>query len=135
MFSDWRPQWLINSKRRGGISRLAQVCGGCTESLRLQPHLLHMMHIGKQYPQQFASVTTQNRHEFCREKVESQGNFEAVGLSKGNERRRWHGTRRACTLGDKGYTQFCSSKECSLCSIIRNSYKISFSKTNTGWGR
>jgi hypothetical protein len=59
----------------------------------------------------------------------------STGRSAGNENRRWHGTRRACNLGDKGHTQFCSSATCSLCSIIRNSFDLSLFGKKTGWGR
>ncbi|TFK27463.1 ADP-ribosylation [Coprinopsis marcescibilis] len=67
--------------------------------------------------------------------VEAKGQFGAQGRSPGNENRRWHGTRRACNLGDKGHLQFCSTQTCSLCSIIRNSYDISLWGKKTGWGR
>jgi len=37
----------------------------------------------------------------------------------------FHGTNRACTLGDKRTKDaLCSKKECSLCAIIRDSYDI-----------
>ncbi|CAK5269539.1 unnamed protein product [Mycena citricolor] len=68
--------------------------------------------------------------------VEKSGNFVATGRSAGNENRRWHGTRRECTLGDKGHSpQFCSSTTCSLCCIIKSSFDISLWGTKTGWGR
>ncbi|KAJ6545000.1 hypothetical protein DFH09DRAFT_658310 [Mycena vulgaris] len=68
-------------------------------------------------------------------KVESSGNFVASGRSAGNENRRWHGTRRECSLGDKGQTQFCGSTTCPLCCIVRSSFDISLWGTKTGWGR
>ncbi|KAJ7846147.1 hypothetical protein B0H13DRAFT_2255474 [Mycena leptocephala] len=61
--------------------------------------------------------------------VENTGHFVASGRSAGNENRRWHGTRRECTLGDKGQAQFCSSTTCSLCCIIKSSFDISL------WGK
>ena len=37
----------------------------------------------------------------------------------------FHGTNRACDLGDtKGRDVLCSDKECSLCAIIRDSFDI-----------
>lgn len=67
--------------------------------------------------------------------VESRGQFLSAGRTEGNENRRWHGTRRVCNLGDKGHTQFCSSLQCSLCCIIRNSFDLSLFGKKTGWGR
>ncbi|EAU83112.2 hypothetical protein CC1G_11638 [Coprinopsis cinerea okayama7 len=79
--------------------------------------------------------TTLANYEKYRDAVEAKGQFVAQGRSKGNENRRWHGTRRTCNLGDKGHTQFCASTTCSLCSIIKNSYDISLWGKKTGWGR
>jgi len=67
--------------------------------------------------------------------VEAKGQFVSSGRSEGNENRRWHGTRRVCNLGDNGQTQFCSTPNCSLCSIIRSSFDISLWGKKTGWGR
>ncbi|KAJ7888787.1 hypothetical protein B0H13DRAFT_2252732, partial [Mycena leptocephala] len=67
--------------------------------------------------------------------VENTGHFVASGRSAGNENRRWHGTRRECTLGDRGQAQFCSSTTCSLCCIIKSSFDISLWGKKTGWGR
>lgn len=55
--------------------------------------------------------------------------------SPANEQRRWHGTKRACQLGDKGITVLCSFGSCSLCQIIRESFDVSHIMTNTKWGR
>ncbi|KAF9533936.1 hypothetical protein CPB83DRAFT_416293 [Crepidotus variabilis] len=66
--------------------------------------------------------------------VESRGNFAAAGRQEGNENRRWHGTHRECNLGDRGQTKLCSSKTCSLCSILRNSYDLNFWGKKTGFG-
>jgi len=68
-------------------------------------------------------------------KVESKGEFLAGGKSRGNENRRWHGTRRVCNIGDQGVTDFCDDSSCSLCCIIQTSFDISFFKGATGWGR
>ncbi|KAJ7844786.1 hypothetical protein B0H14DRAFT_2776300 [Mycena olivaceomarginata] len=54
--------------------------------------------------------------------VENAGHFVASGRSSGNENRRWHGTRRECTLGDKGHTQFLRIDDFLW-------------GTKTGWGR
>ncbi|TFK69964.1 ADP-ribosylation [Pluteus cervinus] len=67
--------------------------------------------------------------------VESRGQFAASGRSSGNENRRWHGTRRECTLGDKSNASLCKSPSCSLCCIIRTSFDLSLWGKKTGWGR
>lgn len=67
--------------------------------------------------------------------VEARGNFLAVGMSPGNENRRWHGTGRKCYLGDPGHTTFCAEAGCSLCCVIKSSFDIKFFKLATGWGR
>lgn len=79
-----------------------------------------------------ASIAAYNAY---RDAVEARGQFVAAGRSPGNENRRWHGTTRECTLGDKGRTQFCSSSTCSLCCIVRSSYDLSLFGKKTGWGR
>ena len=67
--------------------------------------------------------------------VEARGNFAAAGGSPGNENRRWHGTRRKCKLGDKGFTAFCTDANCALCCIIKTSFDLKFFRGATGWGR
>ena len=67
--------------------------------------------------------------------VEARGNFASLGKSRGNENRRWHGTRRRCNIGDKGVTTFCAHSRCALCSIIKTSFDLSFFKAATGWGK
>ncbi|KAF9790497.1 hypothetical protein BJ322DRAFT_393641 [Thelephora terrestris] len=59
--------------------------------------------------------------------VEAKGNFMAQGKTRGNENRRWHGTTRNCNIGDKGETDFCQDSSCSLCSIMKSSFDLSFS--------
>jgi hypothetical protein len=56
-------------------------------------------------------------------------------LPEGNQRRRFHGTNRACDLGDNGSTTLCNFKlsQCSLCSIVRTSYKLSKAGANKPW--
>lgn len=75
--------------------------------------------------------------EICcrRDNVESRGNFVAMGKARGNENRRWHGTRRRCNLGDPGITTFCAGARCSLCCVIKSSFDLKFFKASTGWGR
>lgn len=67
--------------------------------------------------------------------VEARGNFALIGKSRGNENRRWHGTKRKCYLGDPGRTTFCNDMGCSLCCIIKSSFDLKYCKTATGWGR
>ena len=67
--------------------------------------------------------------------VEARGNFVSKGKSAGNENRRWHGTRRRCNIGDKGFITPCTDYKCSLCSILKTSFDIKFFKGATGWGR
>uniref|UniRef100_A0A0W0F9V8 PARP catalytic domain-containing protein n=1 Tax=Moniliophthora roreri TaxID=221103 RepID=A0A0W0F9V8_MONRR len=69
-------------------------------------------------------------YENYKSSVEARGQFVAAGRSKGNENRRWHGTRRECLLGDNGQTQFCTSTTCSLCCILRTSFDV----TKAAWG-
>jgi len=54
-------------------------------------------------------------------------------LPEGNQQRRFHGTTRACCLGENGLTLLCQSKDCSLCSILRDSFKLTFAGTQTPW--
>ena len=70
-----------------------------------------------------------------RSTVEARGRFNTCGLTSGNQQRRWHGTTRNCNLGDNGRSAPCYSPQCSLCSIIRNSFDMTYAKKKTGWGR
>lgn len=79
-----------------------------------------------------ASLSSYNAY---RAAVEARGQFVSQGRSAGNENRRWHGTRRECSLGDKGNTTFCGSSTCSLCCIVKTSYDLSLWGKKTGWGR
>lgn len=59
-----------------------------------------------------------------------------AGVADGNTIHSWHGTVRACKIGDDGASlNPCSSQECSLCMIIRKSYDVSRSRTRHKWGR
>ncbi|KAG5653229.1 hypothetical protein H0H81_001612 [Sphagnurus paluster] len=79
-----------------------------------------------------ASLASYNAY---RSAVEARGQFFAAGRSAGNENRRWHGTRRECSIGDKGRTTLCSSTNCPMCCIIRTSFDLSKFGSKTGWGR
>ena len=67
--------------------------------------------------------------------VEARGNFAARGMTAGNEQRRWHGTKRKCTLGDMGQAKLCGDTTCCLCNIIKTSFDLTAFGKNTGWGR
>jgi len=67
--------------------------------------------------------------------IEAVRDFASVNKPRGNENRRWHGTRRKCNIGDKGITTFCTDTKCSLCCIIKTSFDLKFFKGATGWGR
>jgi len=65
-----------------------------------------------------------DRYFAYRDGVERRGNFESLGLSTGNECRRWHGTKRGCTLGDDPKNlRLCGN--CALCGILTTSFKLS----------
>lgn len=83
------------------------------------------------YPRMFFSRTDWP----FRSSIEARGHFVNKGRSLGNENRRWHGTKRQCSLGDKDNTKLCSSTNCPLCCIIRTSYDLSFFGKKSGWGR
>ncbi|TFK49472.1 hypothetical protein OE88DRAFT_1663074 [Heliocybe sulcata] len=70
-----------------------------------------------------------------RDEVESRGLFVAKGFEPGNQQRRFHGTKRACSLGNDGSTDLCSFKECCLCGIIKTSFKVSLAGQNNPWHR
>ncbi|EIM89175.1 ADP-ribosylation [Stereum hirsutum FP-91666 SS1] len=67
--------------------------------------------------------------------LENAEDFQSQNLAEGNEERRWHGTKRACQLGDPGHTKLCTHTSCSLCNIIRNSFDLKHFGERTGWGR
>ncbi|KZT07038.1 uncharacterized protein LAESUDRAFT_129659 [Laetiporus sulphureus 93-53] len=69
---------------------------------------------------------SQDQYEKYKAAVESRGHFMAAGRPAGNENRRWHGTRRECTIGDNGNAQLCSSASCALCRIIETSFDLKF---------
>jgi len=69
-------------------------------------------------------------YEDYKARVEASGAFVNKGLPEGNEKRRWHGTRRSCQIGDdpKQLTP-CKSTSCKVCCIIRSSYDVMFAAT------
>ncbi|KAH7890553.1 hypothetical protein F5I97DRAFT_1836401 [Phlebopus sp. FC_14] len=52
----------------------------------------------------------------------------------GNESFRYHGTGRACSLGDAGQTQLCSIPTCAICNILKTSFKVNLAKTSGAFG-
>jgi len=65
-----------------------------------------------------------------RDFLEARGMFSAHGLYPGNERLMWHGTARACRLGEQGQTTLCKSSDCKLCSIVRTSFDVTYAMTD-----
>ena len=65
---------------------------------------------------------------FCRDILEAKGQFSAQGKYPGNEHLLWHGTTRACNLGESGKTAFCTNSRCYLCSIARGSFNVAHPK-------
>jgi len=80
-----------------------------------------------------ALMDSYNRY---RDNVEREGHFEGSRMTAGNECRRWHGTKRACTLGDDpDNLSFCKNSACSLCRILETSFRLDLFGKNTKWGR
>ncbi|KIO22219.1 hypothetical protein M407DRAFT_42813, partial [Tulasnella calospora MUT 4182] len=54
-----------------------------------------------------------------------------------NERRRWHGTKRECTVGDPGTTQtgLCKSPTCSICIAMQRSFDKEKSTPGSMFGK
>jgi len=88
-----------------------------------------------------SSPSSLAKYNAYRAAVEARGKFASQSnMTAGNENRRWHGTRRECSLGDPGITTFCHYSTCSLCSIIRTSFDLNLfgnrkSGKKCGWGR
>ncbi|CAG8493993.1 3347_t:CDS:2, partial [Funneliformis mosseae] len=51
-------------------------------------------------------------------------------MSVGNEQRRFHGTKMKCQVGLQN-NKICSDKQCSVCAIIREGYKLKYVGTGT----
>ncbi|KAG8941160.1 hypothetical protein FRC04_004684 [Tulasnella sp. 424] len=65
-----------------------------------------------------------NAFEAKLQAIDASYNFKAEGMFPANERRRWHGTKRECTVGDPGTTPtgFCKSPTCSMCIVMQRSF-------------
>jgi hypothetical protein len=73
-----------------------------------------------------ATKSTTADYEKYKAKLEAKNGHTKRGEEPGNERRRWHGTTRACNLGDSPTnTKFCSNSGCALCNIIKTTYRMS----------
>ncbi|KNZ77577.1 hypothetical protein J132_05111, partial [Termitomyces sp. J132] len=81
------------------------------------------------------SQSSEAAYSQYRSSIEARGKFLASGMSAGNENRRWHGTRRECTVGDDGNTTLCNSSTCPLCSIIQTSYDVGKCKAGSSFER
>jgi len=87
-----------------------------------------IQHIYKIYPLE----SLENAYRRYRRTIEQKGDFLSQGLERGNERLRFHGTKRACGLGDRGGSPIlCNQSRCSLCSIIMESFKLDRCGTNS----
>jgi len=53
----------------------------------------------------------------------------------GNECFRYHGTNRSCRLGDNDHTTLCTSSSCSVCSILKTSFKVSLANPGGAFGQ
>jgi len=57
-------------------------------------------------------------------------------IDGGNTKRRWHGTVRACNLGDDdAQDELCADTQCSLCHIIQSSFQVAKFGQRTNFGR
>ncbi|KZT64779.1 hypothetical protein DAEQUDRAFT_759736 [Daedalea quercina L-15889] len=57
-------------------------------------------------------------------------------IPNGNSKRRWHGTIRACNIGDsEAWASVCQSNACSLCGIIKTSFRLANAGQRTNFGR
>ncbi|PVF95503.1 ADP-ribosylation [Serendipita vermifera] len=74
-------------------------------------------------------------YETYRDSVEEDGDFVSLGYAEGNERRRFHGTKRNCRIGDNGNTQMCASPVCSLCRIMKHGFDLSMAGRATSFQR
>ncbi|KAG8846380.1 hypothetical protein FRB91_000869 [Serendipita sp. 411] len=58
-----------------------------------------------------------------------------VYKTPGNETYRWHGTSRACRIGEHATTTPCLNPECGICGIISSSFDLDHYGRATKWGR
>jgi hypothetical protein len=69
-----------------------------------------------------------------RDSVEARGNFVASHKSRGNENRRWHGTKRKCNIGDKESQPSARTKG-AHCVASSDLFRSQVFRGRTGWGR
>ncbi|TFY50765.1 hypothetical protein EVJ58_g10898 [Rhodofomes roseus] len=75
----------------------------------------------------------QHNDQFSRYRLEVE---RTSGVSGGNSKRRWHGTIRACSIGDtERQSHVCNSPACSLCGIIKTSFRLARFGHRTNFGR
>ncbi|KAF9473762.1 hypothetical protein BDN70DRAFT_915550 [Pholiota conissans] len=60
--------------------------------------------------------------------------YDRYKMSVGNEVFRYHGTTRSCILGSGNQTQLCTNSTCSLCSILKTSFKTSRASPKGSFG-
>eukprot|EP01012_Entosiphon_sulcatum_P010814 TRINITY_DN16434_c0_g1_i2.p1 TRINITY_DN16434_c0_g1~~TRINITY_DN16434_c0_g1_i2.p1 ORF type:complete len:428 (+),score=56.12 TRINITY_DN16434_c0_g1_i2:39-1286(+) len=104
-----------------GVSQQWMV-GGCTEYLRVVVKI------------QPAPLFAANFERYCQELIRQ--NVVPFGQhgGPGNEQRRFHGTRYACSFGLNSLTP-CSNPACSVCRIMTEGFQIRFvgGHTDAGW--
>ncbi|KAH9932390.1 ADP-ribosylation [Fomitopsis serialis] len=75
----------------------------------------------------------QHNDEFSRYRLSVERTREIPG---GNSKRRWHGTIRACKIGDsESQPAVCNNSVCSLCGIIKTSFRLAKFSHRTNFGR
>ncbi|KDQ12130.1 hypothetical protein BOTBODRAFT_635029 [Botryobasidium botryosum FD-172 SS1] len=52
----------------------------------------------------------------------------------GKERFCYHGTSRACQLGNIGQTKLCNQSTCGICGVLKTSYKVGVANASGGFG-
>ncbi|EEU41367.1 uncharacterized protein NECHADRAFT_83366 [Fusarium vanettenii 77-13-4] len=80
--------------------------------------------------------TQESRNEFeaYRDKIESDEDFIAMGKYAGNERKRFRGAERACTIGENGNVTMCYNGDCKLCETLREGFRSYLDlKRSTGY--
>lgn len=121
----WRESWT-SSTLHGQIPRSHdRIYGWCTGSYQPQAFGITTGRIGMSIgPNTRLVPISPTAVVFFRNILEAKGKFSAKGKYPGNEYLLWHGTARACRLGEPGQNVFCTSPNCSLCSIARGSFNM-----------
>lgn len=123
-YSDGKTIHTIQSAHKMTIYQLrsSSVTNGTTRH-RSQQSSRHVLLLPLQKPHLFPQ--TQIWKIFCDKAHNDQfGQYRlsverARNLPGGNSKRRWHGTIRACTVGNNDYQGFaCHNSACSLCGIL-----------------